>query len=329
MTQPDAIEELTRTLRADLDAVWQQILDEQQRLIDRWGTLAPPQRVHQLMLVQAHIRALADSADALAARSVAGMTKTAYETGAWGTAIAAGSSAAFGAPDLDAITHLARDTMENLLTATNGVRESTKTLVRTLTRDHVRSKLYTGKTAEQVARELSRAIEHEGVTAIVYRNGARVGLGDYADMVVRTKTAEAYQEGGFQQGRALGIEWWEIFDGAGCGLDGHEDPQKANGLIVASETAERYPISHPRCTRVTSPRPDIRTASDAGRAAPTRAAELVRIQEAAEKARASATAPLVARARRASVRVSRATNLRAGTAVSAAAQRHQRLAPPA
>lgn len=329
MTQPDAIEELTRTLRADIDAVWQQILDEQDRLIAQWGTLQPPQRLHRLTLLQAHIRALADSADALAARAVAGATRGAYETGAWGTAIAAGTSAAFGAPDLDAITNLARDAMDNLLAATQGVRESTKQLVRTLTRDHVRSKLYTGKTAEQAARELARAIEGQGVTAIVYRNGARVGLGDYADMVLRTKTAEAYQEGGFQQGRALDIQWWEIFDGAGCGLDGHEDPNKANGLIVPSDTAERYPISHPRCTRVTSPRPDIRTASDAGRAEPTRPAELRAIQDAAEKARATATAPMVARARRTTARVSRAANLRAGTVVSAAQQRHQRLAPPA
>lgn len=220
MTQPDAIEAMSRQLRDDVDAVWLRILAEQDELARVWGDLPGPVRVHRLLLMQAHIRDLADSADELAAQWVTSSAHTAYEAGAWATATAAATGAAFTTADLDAVTFLAQDLMGDLLAATQGVRESVKTLVRDLTRDWIRNKLYTGLTAEQAGTQLAATLAERGVSAITYANGRRVGLSTYTDMAVRTKTAEAYQIGGFNQGDRLGIEWWEVMDGVNCVVAG-------------------------------------------------------------------------------------------------------------
>ncbi|WP_372403197.1 hypothetical protein [Sanguibacter suaedae] len=70
------------------------------------------------------------------------------------------------------------------------------------------------------------------MTAVTYANGRKIGLSTYTDMVVRTKTVMAYQEGAFNQAEALGVEWMEIFDGAACEWTSQDDLQKDNGMIV-------------------------------------------------------------------------------------------------
>lgn len=290
MTQPDSIEALTRTLRADVEAIWEQIQTEQAELLRVWFELDPPQRLARLRALEQAVRDLADSVDDLAARHVATAMQGAYETGAWVTAHAAGVGAAFGTVDLDAILVLATDTMSDLLTATQNVRRSTKDLIRTLTRDHVRAKLYTGMTAEQAGVRLAAVLAREGITAITYADGRRVGLSTYTDMVVRTRTAEAYQTGGFNQGDELGVEWWEILDGTGCGLSSHDDPTKAAGMIVPTDVARAHPLSHPNCRRATTPRLDVTSAAEARRAKPTPTEQQRADQAAAEAARAAAYA---------------------------------------
>lgn len=320
MTQPDTVEALTRALRADLERVWAQVVAEQEQLAEQWAGLTVTERQRRLRAFEATMRNLADAADELAARAVVGAVQGAYELGAWSTATALAVSAGFDTPDLDAVTALARDTMSDLLRATDGMRQSVKALVRMLARDHLTSKLYTGLTAEQAGVRLAADIARHGVTSIVYTDGRRVGLSTYADMVLRTRTAEAYQEGGFNQGDALGIEWWEVFDGTGCGWNEHDDPEPANGKIVTLDEARAHPISHPNCRRSTSPRPDILTAAQAGRARPTSTAAQRDDQAAAEAARAAAQARTP---RRVGLdrQVSRRLDLLAGTIPSPAAQR--------
>lgn len=290
MSQPDAIERLTVALRRDIDAVWAQILAEQAELAAAWEGMTPPQRLNRLRTFEAAVRALADAADEVAAAKVVTAVQGAYETGAWVTATAVGTQAALGALDLDAVVHLAQDTMSDLLRATTGVRDTTKDLVRTLVRDHVRSKLYTGLTAEQAGVRLAADLARNGVHAITYADGRQVGLSTYADMVVRTRTAEAYQEGGFNQGDELGIDWWEVMDGTDCGWSSHDDPVKANGRIIRTAEARQHPLSHPNCRRATTPRADIETQADADAAGPTPTDRQRADQERAEEARAAAYA---------------------------------------
>lgn len=262
---PDQIERLTRRLRKDMVAVWAQILAEQTALAHEWWHLTPPVRHRRLNNFERTTRALINRADEIAAQHILGTIEGAYEIGLWNTALWAKvppTSVVLDMVDFDTITHLAGETMDDLLAATNHIDSQAKKVVRDMSRDSIRSKIYTGKTAEQAGIELATNLRETGVTGVTYRNGARFPLDAYSEMVVRTKTAEAYQHGGFNQGERLDIEFWEVFDGHDCGWASHDDPQKANGLIVHLNQARAYPIAHPNCLRSTSPRPDIQSWAD-------------------------------------------------------------------
>ena len=318
MTQPDAVEELTRALRGDIDAVQAQVAAEIAAVATTLYTQPVAVRVARLRALERTLLALADEVDAVAARYVTAAVQTAYEIGAWATAVTAGTSAAFAPLDVDAITHIAGDTMDSLLHATKGMREDIKVLIRETVRDRVRAKVFTGQTAVQAGRDLAVELAERGVTAVTYSNGARVSVAQYAQMVVRTKTAEAYQEGGMNQGERLDIEWWEVMDGPGCGWASHDDPTKADGMIVPLATAREHPTSHPNCRRSTSPRPDITSAREARDASPTPSGDAARDREVAVAQQARAQR-LVAVSAGTPARASAALDLQAGTVPPAAA----------
>lgn len=319
----DSIEDLTRALLADLAAVHARILDEITDLATRWYGYPPPMRLFRLRQLERELYALADEADSIAARQILQAIHTAYGVGAWSTALTLTVGAEFSGVDVDAVTHLAQDTMDDLLRATQGMREDVKAIVRDLARDETRAKLYTGQTAVQAGRDLAAALRERGVTAVVYADGRHVSLPTYAEMVVRTKTAEAYQEGGLNQGERLGVDWWEILDGPECGWTSHDDPRKATGMIVPLAEARAYPIAHPNCRRVATPRPDLASA-DGSPTAPTPLDKVAAIRAAADAAQQAAQRAVVASAT--PVRASTGLDLTAGVAVSAAARRHVSIA---
>jgi hypothetical protein len=268
VTQPDAVEALAAALIADLEAVVAQLTAALVDAAESLTEMPAAARAHRLTVLRDDLNALIDQADAIAAARVLGTMQGSYELGAWVTALLAGTTATFTVVDVNAITHLAQDVMDDLLTATAGMRDDVKAVIRELTRDVVRSKLVVGETAVQAGKDLAARLAERGITAVVYADGRRVSLSTYAEMVIRTKTAEAYQEGGFNQGDALDVQWWEVMDGPACGWTSHDDPVKANGRIVPLDTAREHPLSHPNCRRSTTPRPDILTASDARDAGP-------------------------------------------------------------
>lgn len=288
MSQPREVEALTAALLADLTAVHEQILTALDALAADWYDLNVTARIGRLTELDRQISVLIDYADAIAAGHVVGAVQAAYEIGAWSTALSALSVATFGGIDVDAVTALAQDTYADLLTATKGMRDDAKHLIRELARDQVRTKLLTGQTAIQAGRDLARSLRDRGVTAVIYSDGRQVSLPTYAEMLLRTKTAQAYQEGGLNQGERLGIEWWEILDGPGCGWTAHDDPQIADGMIVPTETARAYPIAHPNCRRSSTPRPDIRSARDAAGATRTSPTDQAQVWAQAVKAQATA-----------------------------------------
>lgn len=288
--QPDEVVALIQTFRADMERIWRQVKDEEARLIAQWSGQTPPVRVNRLATMQAQIRDLMARADEVINAQIPGAISTSYEINAFKVALQANAVASFTAVDTAAMTRLATETMDSMLSATQHVRDTTKMLVRTLTRDYATNAVVTGLTAEQAGIRLAAELAEQGIHAITYANGAKVGLATYTDMVMRTQTAIAYQEGGFQQGATLGIDWWEIMDGPNCGLSYHDDPTIADGMIVDTATAERYPISHPNCVRVTSPRPDITNAREARVATRTSPEAQVADNVAAAQARAAAYA---------------------------------------
>lgn len=149
----------------------------------------------------------------------------------------------------EAVQALAADTYADLLQSTRHVRREMKTFIRQAARDRARAVLLEGDTATQAGRALARRLEEKGIAAVTYRNGARHTLRDYADTVLRTKTATAQNSGTLNVGREHGVRWVQVSDGAGCGWDGHDSADTANGSVRTLEDAEAHPISHPRCAR--------------------------------------------------------------------------------
>lgn len=195
----------------------------------------------------------------------------------------------------EAVGMLAQDTMDDLLEATRFVRRDTKRFIRETAQLRVRSSLLEGQTARKQGAVFAQQLADRGIAAVTYRNGARHGLGEYGSMVVRTKSALAYNTGTFQNGAQQGVEWYECYDGPDCGLTFHEDPYLANGLILPADQAYSYPISHPNCARSWGPRPDVssaKAAEEARRYSPEEQQEMAR----AERERA-AQGPIVATGR--------------------------------
>lgn len=264
---------LTSVARREMADLWAQVREQETELVERWPTMTRGERRDRTRALQAAVADMMRQARELLAVNVPAVVDEAYTLGRVGTAGSIGRPPVLTTADLDSRAVFAADTYNDLLRATRFVEESTKDLVRYLAREHAADRLTGNLTAQQAARNLARDLLGRQVAAIVYRDGSRHGLADYADMVLRTKTAEAYQVGGFNQARALGVRWMEILDNPECGLDGHDDPTKANGLIVTVDEAARYPISHPRCVRATTPRPDVDSQAAAAAARPSTTAE--------------------------------------------------------
>ena len=278
MPQPRQVEELTRELLALYRRSWDRITAQEQALINSWVGWRRIERLTRLRELRASVEALMDQADRQALAFTQNDLPAAYLLGA----TAAGVTVSWTSEDTNAISMVAADTYTSLLDATQFVRDSMKDLIRTLAKEHVADKLIVGETAEQAARDLAAQLRGRDIAAVVYKNGARHGLADYADMVVRTKTAEAYSTATLVQLEQADITFVEVFDGTGCGWNGHDDPDKANGTVRPIAEARQFTISHPRCRRAFGGRPDVKSLREARSARATVSAAQQADQTAAE-----------------------------------------------
>lgn len=160
----------------------------------------------------------------------------------------------------EAVQRLARDTFDDLLNATQFVRADTKRFIRESAKIASELVTTTDRTAVQGGRLLEELLQRRGIASVIYRNGSRHGLAEYAQVVVRTKTAVAYNLGALNAGfEQAGANWFEVFDGPDCGWATHTTGGVANGKIVTHAEAMEQPISHPNCRRSFGARPDIST----------------------------------------------------------------------
>lgn len=252
--EPDVTREL---VDAYLQA-WRRIEAEQQRIASDPLTYRRQNRLREMQ--QSILREL-DDLDEVAADFARRSIPQVYSAGAGRTLAQLGNDPAdftWSGVHRDAMVEVAKDTYDDLLRATDGVRDSTRRLIRAVAREETLQKLAGGKTAVQEGRELAtRLIERHGIFAVTYRNGARVGLDAYSAMLARTKTALAYNIGSLNQARKDGVGFVEVFDGAGCGWTSHTDSDIANGTIRPIDMAISQPIAHPNCLRSFGPRPDV------------------------------------------------------------------------
>jgi len=319
----EAVDTLTGPTVATLTGIWQQITQAEQALLDGWPGWRRPRRTAELRELRALIATLTGRAQA-AAREFAGVTlPQAFTVGDTAVALTLAGSATLSV-DRTVLAAAQAESLDALLDAALGVRRSTALLIEQLAAAHLDDLVLAGQHAIATGRTLAERLAEHRIVAVTYRNGARHGLDSYAEMLVRTKTAETYQAGGFARMAAAGVRYVELVDGFGCGLTSHEDPAKANGLILPLADARNYPTSHPNCVRSSLARPDLATAAEAARATPSTTAA----QDADQALVAALRAETVARRSKAAQRFARTRSgllsdgpFRAG---SVAAMRHAR-----
>jgi hypothetical protein len=288
--QPDEVRAVAAEAVAAVEGAWARVLGAEQaiqQLIRSGRTAGLAALVRELRSATAAAQqATEDAAVRLAREGV----PAAYALGG----IKATARVVFGwdQAHVEAVTALAQDTYADLLAASQQMGRSSAALIRQIREAaaQIGPTIREGETAQRLGRRLADGLARRGVTAVVYRDGSRHGIRDYMDVVARTKTAVAYNEGAFAQIGRAEIGWVELFDGTGCGLDAHGVLPMANGMIMPLAEARNHPIAHPRCQRSFGARPDITTAAQAKTAALSTTPEQRADQAAFEAARAAATA---------------------------------------
>lgn len=210
----------------------------------------------------------------------------------------------FTQADRQAATLLGKELLTDLTAARLQVEESTRTLIRKIGRDSALQAVLQGDTARQASREMRRLLASDGIHAVTYANGARHGLKSYAEMVVRSQTAIAYNTAvihGMEQGTDTAL-FIEVFDGPSCGWEYHDSPRRAAGLILSPVEAAAFPISHPNCRRAFGYRPDIETKEQADQASSSVATGQEQAQVAQDTARGLPTRAEMAARRQALAR---------------------------
>jgi hypothetical protein len=246
------------TLLAPYDAAAKALTASLARIRATFAAEPPAVRVRRAAAFAASAVALLDQVDAEADQAVT----TAVHGVAGSAAVSAGLAVALQVRRA-VVEAAVRDLLADLKAATSYTLSTARQLARAITR----LSTIEGTPTEQ-AQALERVLRDRGLAAVVYRDGSRHGLAEYARMAVRTKLAETWQLASFDLYRQAGVQYVEVSDGAGCGWSSHSDPDKANGSIRSLEEAGAYPLAHPNCARSSFPRLDVRTDVDARTARP-------------------------------------------------------------
>lgn len=279
----DELLDLFRVAQADIQAQLEQLASEGERVARRRA------RLRQL---DQSISGLTEQLERDARTWIERRLPATYELGAETAAAELGEVFAWTQPHLQAVQDLATSTFESVLAATSFVRDSAKRWVRQEARRQTTLSLLEGRTAQQAARALvsaaGEAAEALGgpVGMVRYADGSYRRLADYADTLLRTTTANAYNGGSLNQFRQMGVGWVEVLDGADCGWTGHDDPDKANATVRSVDDAGEHSLSHPRCRRSFVGRPDVANVGQARLAVPSTTAAQRADQAAVEAERA-------------------------------------------
>lgn len=254
----EAIGELLRAytraeveLRADLDRLIRRtILDPSTSARFRRG------QVSNLLVRVAEVRARLDRQALLFASEHmsqiygAGMTRAQR-------LLAAGGADALGAPSFSllhrqAVELLAADTFDDLAAATDYLDTAARRAIREAAKVRTTVGAITGSSVPEDTRALVRRFARQGVSGFVDSAGRSWRLGAYAEMVVRTKSAQAYNVGTVLRTEETGTDALEIRDGE---RSRHEECLEFSGTTCSPLWALEHPIQHPNCVRSFSPLP--------------------------------------------------------------------------
>lgn len=234
---------------------WARITSRLQRLQDDPLAQHTRRRLGELQeMIGREVAYLEDEVAGRASQAVRWAQEAGFEAGARG---AGATDVDFAMMNRDAGRRAADGLYTDLLEATGNVDHTTKRLLRQVGQDAQLQKFIEGRTATDAARRMRELAAENRVYAVRYANGALHQMDSYAEMAMRTVSAEIYNVGLVEGAVAEGAEWFEVFDGPDCGLEFHDDPLVADGLIVDARTAGNFPIAHPNCRRAIGVRPDV------------------------------------------------------------------------
>jgi hypothetical protein len=263
MPQPAAVNRAAEQLVSEFQQIWAQIIEEQRKALRLRGR---NQRTRKLRVIESRIEKLIDDVDAATRRWISQTYPKIYHLGAVNGAVAAGAVFdGWTELHLNAVERIAADTFADLLEATVFVRADTKRFIQEAGK-LASANVVEGTPALRGGVQLERVLRDRGISAVIYRDGSRHGLAEYAQVVVRTKTAVAYNTATLNSGILAGVTYYEVFDGPDCGWSRHDDSDTALGKIVTYDESIGQPISHPNCRRSFGARPEIRTAGQAASA---------------------------------------------------------------
>lgn len=306
MPQPTGVQAIADPLIEAYRSGWERVLAEEEQVM---GDPRLWRRARRLREMSQAIAAIMSDLDGEASDWVAQQFPRIYGAGLADGSAAAGTSPVWSTIHQEAVERLAYGVYDDLLSATTHVNDTTKDLIRFLARQEGTAALITGETVQGAGRKLAEELAKHSVAAVVYKDGSRHGLADYADMNLRTTTALGYNNGTLNA--APEVVFWEVFDGPGCGWTSHDDVEQALGKIVTRDDALSWPISHPRCRRAFGPRPDMNKTASAkdlrGSVSPTQvsAQRAQDAQRLAQQGRKAARAPRAPREARSGARVVR------------------------
>ncbi|MFJ6781199.1 hypothetical protein [Streptomyces yangpuensis] len=259
---PGDPDEVARRVAAVLDEAWRRLAAQQERVLKTFEQ-QPRGRLVLLTLeefkraVQAFRREVDTEAVAFVRRQLPHL----YQQGAEQAAARLGARFAWTMIHRDALMSLASDSYNDFLRRSEEAeRMATKfyRAARAAARLEVPLLAAGNVTAKQAASDLAARLGDEHQLAhVVYRNGARVPVGVWAEAATLAKSAVAYNAGTLNRTREAGVRYVEVFDGVDCGWVSHQDPDKAARTIRSVEEAAEFPIAHPRCRRSFGPRPDV------------------------------------------------------------------------
>ena len=292
MPQPAELDRLLQPILDIYQAAQASIEEQLQGIVDE---AAQARRVRRLRELQRSIDAEMRMLRAATADWLSGEFPRVYELGGVQGAGQVGGEFAWSQANVDAVQRMAADTFDQVLSATEFVSAEAKSWVREAARRQTALSLTEGRTAVQAGRALAkdlaagRLADALGgpVGMVRYGDGSLRRLDDYAEMLMRTRTAVAFNQGSLDQFSQFGVGWVEVLDGQGCGWTSHDDGDTADGTVRTVQAAGQHPLSHPNCRRSFIGRPDIETAERARDARPSTTAAQRADQAQAEADRAA------------------------------------------
>lgn len=164
----------------------------------------------------------------------------------------AGGQPSFTLLHREAVEMLAVDTFDDLTAANRFMETQAKRVLREAAKAQTTLGAITGSSVDRDARALVRRLTDRGVTSFVDAAGKNWRLSRYAEMVIRTKSAHAYNTGTVLRVEETGTTALEIVDGE---RSQHEECLAFNRKTCSPAWALANPIQHPNCVRGFNPLP--------------------------------------------------------------------------